>query len=116
VGSHVFLAFLLLTHDEMQTMFVCWSEPTVGGNAMTKYFAESPPAVELDLATRRRLIADLWMQLESNDSSGATTGDVIEELRLRVTDHLAAGTPDDISCAERLTAEAICKYAGSGES
>ena len=79
---------------------------------MTRYFAESPPAVELDLATRRRLVADLWMELEANDSSGATTRDVIEELRQRVTDHLAAGTANDIRSAERLTAEAICKYAG----
>ena len=83
---------------------------------MTRYFAKSPPEVELDLSTRRQLIADVWMELEANESSGATTGDVIEELRLRVTDHLAAGTPDDIRCAERLTAEAICKYAGFSDS
>ena len=80
---------------------------------MKGHFAESPPDAELDLAERRRLLAEVWMQIEDHDTSGATTRDVIDELKLRVTDYLASGLPDDIRCAERLTAEAICKIAGS---
>jgi hypothetical protein len=80
---------------------------------MNGHFAESPPDAELALAEKRWLIAEVWKRIEDQDTSGATTRDVIEDLRLRATDHLAAGTPHDISCAERLTAEAICKIAGS---
>ena len=77
------------------------------------HFAESPPDAELDLAERLRLIVEVWKQIEDHDTSGATTRDVIEEMKLRVTDCLASGTPNDIRCAERLTAEALCKIAGS---
>jgi hypothetical protein len=80
---------------------------------MNGHFAESPPDAELDLAERARLIAEIWKQIEDNDSSGATTRDVIEEMKQRVTDCLASGTPDDIRRAEQLTAEAACKIAGS---
>jgi hypothetical protein len=77
-------------------------------------FAESLSDAELDLATRRRLIVDIWCAIESGESSGATTWDVIEELRIRVTDLLASGSTDNVRLAERLTAEALCRWHGLG--
>lgn len=70
--------------------------------------AESLLAVELDLATRRKVLTDLWLALEANETSGATTWDVIEDLRIQVTDCLSEGSASSIRAAERLTAKAIC--------
>ena len=79
---------------------------------MKAQLAESLPGGELDLAIRRRLIVDTWAAIEARESSGATTWDVLDELKLRVTDLLAAGRESDIRLAERLTAEAVCRYEG----
>jgi hypothetical protein len=77
-------------------------------------FTESLSDAELDLATKRRLIVDIWCAIESSESSGATTWDVIEDLKIRVTDALASGSPDHIRLAERLTAEALYRSHGLG--
>ena len=75
-------------------------------------FAESLSDAELDLATRRQLIVDIWCALDASEVSGATTWDVIENLRIRVTDALASGSENDIRVAERLTAEAMYLWHG----
>jgi hypothetical protein len=79
---------------------------------MVGRFTESLSDAELDLGTRRRLIVDIWCAIDAGDSSGATTWDVIEDIRIRVTDFLASGTENDIRNAERLTAEALCRWHG----
>jgi hypothetical protein len=76
------------------------------------HFAESLSDAELELATRRQLIVDIWCAIESGECSGATTWDVIEDLRLRTTDAIAIGSPDSIRLAERLTAEALYRWHG----
>jgi hypothetical protein len=73
-------------------------------------FAEEPERKQ----DRIRRLVSLWNELDVHGESGATTLEVLESLRLQVTDCLAADPPD-ITRAESITAHAFLLIAGSGD-
>lgn len=72
----------------------------------TIHFTElSPEELQSITDARQRLVA-YWNALSICEESGGTSWGVLEDYRQRVTDCLAADTPEAVSQAERLTAEA----------
>lgn len=58
-----------------------------------------------------RDVIEFWSQFDVCGESGATTLEVLDELRLEVTDALGRDPPD-VDRAMRLTAEALCRIEG----
>lgn len=58
----------------------------------------------LEADSVRNEIVMYWNQLSYEDDSGGTTWDVLDDLRMRVTDLLAEGSHDALKMASRLTA------------
>lgn len=73
-------------------------------------FAEEPERNR----KRTSQLASVWNELDVHGESGATTLEVLESLRLQVTDCLA-GEPPDIARAESITAYAFLLIAGGGD-
>ncbi len=71
-----------------------------------------PPDDVSAVEPRIRRIVDFWNELDCSGESGATTWEVLEELRLEVTECLSRDPPD-IDLAESLTARAMHSIAGA---
>jgi hypothetical protein len=56
-------------------------------------------------------IVEFWMEIERSGDAGATTWEVLDRIRNRVTECLRQDSPNLIE-ARRLTAEAIGKIEG----
>ena len=79
------------------------------------HFTEMPPAEVANLDSRRRRLVDYWNAWSVCDDSGGTSWDVLDEIRMQVTEFLARGQPGDLRQAERQTAKAeFLRQSGSG--
>lgn len=72
---------------------------------VNNHFAEMPPE-DSNLNTRKRRLVDYWNGLSVCDDSGGTSWDVLDDLRMQVTEFIDRGSPGDLRQAERLTAKA----------
>lgn len=75
-----------------------------------KLLAEDP----LEIQRRRRLINEFWTALYNEGDCGATTWEVLDRIRDRVTTALLK-RPPDVRRAESLTAKAMLLIEGIGE-
>ena len=74
----------------------------------------SPAELPRTARNRRQLIIDWWIERERSGDAGATTWEVLDVLRNRVTYYLMGGAKS-LNKAESLTAQAMLLVAGLTE-